>query len=201
MSREMPMIVSHYTRNTGYEREVLKLSASLARWGLASDITVIDSLGSWRANSNYCSVIVQQALARYPGRDVLRVDADAVFQRYPDLFRHEDFTADVAAHVHDFRWHPRELLGGTLFFRNTPAVRVIVDSWVVMCMKLRPQERNGDLLQELLHAFKNQITFAELPAAYCKIFDLMREVPDPVIEHFQASRRFKRLVNAQGGRI
>jgi hypothetical protein len=192
--------------DTGYEQEIVKLKNSLFVLGLQSFIEAIPSRGSWRANSNYVAQNVLSALLQYPDRDVLRVDADAVFQRYPDLFLTEGFDADVAAHVHDFRWHHQELLGGTLFFKNTLEVRRLVNDWVDWCLVSRPSERPGDLLQELLRCeiapdyHKYRVKFAELPDTYCKIFDIMRDVRDPVIEHFQASRRFRKQVDRKGKR-
>jgi hypothetical protein len=189
-----PLIVSHYTRNTGYEKEIQNLISSLKTLELPYSITAIDSLGTWRANSNYCAENVQVALRDNPERDILRVDADAVFYHQPRIP-----PCDIAAHIHDFRWHENELLGGTLFFKNNERVRTLVDAWVVLACDLRKTERNGDLLQELIS--KNPcINFYDLPAEYCKIFDKMPEVTDPIIEHFQASRRFKREVNRNGQR-
>jgi hypothetical protein len=201
MSREMPIVVSHYTKNTGYEKEVENLIASLEQWKLRYDIEAIDSLGSWRLNSNYCSENVLRMMMRYPHNDILRVDADARFQRFPSLFMTDAFSdeVDVAAHVHTFKWHENELLGGTLFFRNTHPVRFLVCEWVELCMKLRRGDRPGDLLQEMLEGkFKDKVRFGELPAQYCQIFDIMKDFPNPVIEHFQASRRFKKKVNVLG---
>ena len=204
MNNEMPIVVSHYTIGTGYEKEVENLIASLDKWKLRYDIEAIESLGqengiqAWRRNSNYCSVLVQKMLRRYPNCDILRVDADAVFMQYPDIFIRDDFNADIAAHVHDFRWHRQELLGGTIFFRNTPTVQWLVGYWALLCMVERPRERNGDLLQEIIDSKKFNLTFAELPDTYCQIFDIMKNVKDPVITHFQASRRYKRQVNVEG---
>lgn len=196
---DLPIVISHYTVNTGYEDEVKNLIRSLERLGLEHDITPVVSLGSWRKNSNYCSVVVLEALHKHAGRNVLRVDADAVFHRVPKLLTQDDFNADVAAHVHDFKWHHDELLGGTIFFRNTPAVLRLVDCWAVECMVTKPELRNPDLLQCLLKSGQHaDVKFVELPDTYCKIFDIMRNVPDPVIEHFQASRRFKAKVNEVG---
>lgn len=191
----MPLIISHYTINTGYAKEVRKLTRSLDDLGLRYWVEGIESLGSWRFNSNYCSVQVQRALAQYPDDDILRVDADAVFMQRPVLFEEETFLADVAAHVHNFRWHENELLGGTLFFRNREPVRQLVDQWAHTCMETHPTHRNGDLLQQLLLETSLPIYFQTLPDTYCKIFDLMREVRHPVIIHNQASRKLKREIN------
>lgn len=197
---ELPLVVSHYTVDTGYEAEVRNLITSLETLDLDYYVEPMKSLGTWRANSNYCSKLVMNALNDNPGRNVLRVDADAVFKQAPTLLAEDAFTADVAAHVHDFPWHQRELLGGTIFFRNTPEVRRLVCEWVRCSTVTQSRLRNPDLLQVLLKSDKYAVQFAELPDTYCKIFDLMADVRDPVIEHYQASRRFKSQVNHAGVR-
>lgn len=196
---KLPIVMSHYTVGTGYETEVRNLVASLERLDLDYVVLPIESLGTWRKNSNYCSVAVLTTLQKFPNRNVLRVDADAVFHRVPKLLAQDDFVVDVAAHVHDFKWHRNELLGGTIFFRNTPAVLRLVDCWATECMVTKPSLRNPDLLQALLRSGQHpNVKFGELPDTYCKIFDIMRNVQDSVIEHFQASRRFKDAVNQLG---
>jgi len=206
MHNKMPIVVSHYTRNTGYEQEVKNLIASLDKFGLQYDIEAIDSLGeqngvkAWRRNSNYCSQLVQKMLKRYPERDILRVDADAVFRQSPDLFLQDDFDADIAAHIANFHWHPNELLGGTIFFRNTPSVSWLVENWAWECMVNRPKQRNPDILKDIINKDTFNVKFVELPPTYCKIFDIMKHVKDPVIEHFQASRRFRRQINIEGAK-
>lgn len=190
----IPVIISHYTLNTPYEQEVQRLRKSLEKLGLENWLLGIPSLGSWRWNSNYCAHQIKDALAKFSDRNILRVDADAVFHSRPVLLESDDFKADVAAHIHDFRWHKNELLGGTLFFRNNERVRTLVDTWTRMCCETRREYRNGDLLQLLLKEH-TEIQFSSLPATYCKIFDLMHDVRRPVIEHFQASRRFKKIIN------
>lgn len=192
----MPIVVSHYTVNTGYEKEVENLRRSLQLHNLDYRIRSIPSLGTWRANSNYCARLVADALDDFPGRDILRVDADAVFNKMPSLFVSGQFDADVAAHVHTWRGNRIEMLGGTIFFRNTKAVRDLAEIWASLCTTgKRSCERNGDLLYELVQASK--LKFVSLPPEYCKIFDLMKDVPNSVIEHFQASRRYKGQINGR----
>jgi len=198
----MPIIVSHYTVGTGYEQEVCNLRESLLALGLDHDIEPVASLGSWRANSNYCAAQVRKMLDKWSPRPVLRVDADAVFRSRPDIFVSPGFDGvDVAACIWDnSRLRPAgELLGGTLYFANSPAARRLVAEWVAECTR-KPTQRNGDLLQDILGRHKDDIVFRRLPLAYCKIFDRMPGDIVPVIEHFQASRRLKRQVNAGGGR-
>jgi hypothetical protein len=44
-----------------------------------------------------------------------------------------------------------------------------------------------------------KLRVGQLPAEYVKIYDLMRPVRNPVIEHYQASRRYKQKI--QKGKI
>ena len=195
MANKMPIVVSHYTRATGYEQEIEHLKETLENLKLDYEFEVINTLGSWRANSNYCAKQVQCALINHPNRNILRVDADARFNSRPILFEDPSFDADIAACIYDFSYRPNELLGGTMFFRNVDRVKHLVDLWVQFaCNSCRRQERNGDLLQEIL-LLNSHIRFTSLPPEYCKIFDKMEDCGPAVIEHFQASRRFKRTVN------
>jgi hypothetical protein len=209
----MPVFVSHYTVHTPYEEIVLKLVETLKRWKLDYDLEGIKSLGTWRANSNYCAWQVQKALQKFDPRPVLRLDADAQVQQFPELFVSEKFNskADVAGCFFDKSRlvSSGEFLGGTIYFGNTERSKALVDAWVELCTN-RPKHRNGDLLFELIQhepaddddALLQNIrglVFVKLPLTYCKIFDFktMGDEP-PVIEHFQASRRNKRKINMMG---
>lgn len=199
--RRMPLVVSHYTVNTGYEQEVQKLIGTLKKFNLDYYIEPIESLGSWRYNSNYCSRNVQKAMARYPDRDILRVDADARFERYPKLFEQPEWECvDVGYVRYSFRWCRKELLGGTLYFANRLHVRWLVDEWTKLCTVESPHKKNPVLLDHLLKdCFYDKIRVREMPPQYCKIFDHMGNIPKGVIVHYQASRRYKREVNRMGG--
>lgn len=190
-----PLIVSHYTVNTGYQAEVQNLINSLNTFKLNYAITATANLGSWRANSNFVASNVLRALEDNPGRDILRVDADAVFFERPTVFEQDGFDADIAAVVHSFRWRQNELMGGTLYFRNCPEVIEFVRQWERTIRKDKPLSRPGDAIQHLLAINEFQLKFVKLPPSYCKIFDHMKDVEGDVIVHYQASRRFKQAIN------
>lgn len=195
----MPLFISHYTINTPYETVVRKLRKSLERFGLDYEIEGIKSFGNWRANSNHCAWQVQKMMVKYPNRSILRLDADAVVQRMPVLFVESGFDPDIAAVVwKQSKLRPKgELLGGTLYFANNKKSKAIVDEWVEACAS-NPRGRNSDHLQKIVEREKERIKFYDMPLAYCKIFDSMSaQVPEPVIEHFQASRKFKKTINMQ----
>jgi hypothetical protein len=199
--KKLPIIISHFTKNTPYEKEVVNLHKSLVKFNLEHHIQAINSLGSWRANSNWCITQIKNMLEKYPTRDILRVDCDAVIQKYPSLFTSRKFKADVAAVIwENSKMCPGgELLGGTMFFANNKGTRELVNAWALQNKKT-PLKRNGDMLFDLLkNQYKDIVQFEKLPLSYCCIFDLMKkEVGEPVIEHFQASRRFKSTVNKKG---
>lgn len=214
---EMPIFISHYTKNSPYAEEVKNLILSLQKQNLEYDIEAINTLGSWRANSNYCIQQIQKMLKKHYPKPVLRLDADAIVQRYPSLFTDKNFNPDIAAVVwYTFRKRG-ELLGGTMYFANNRRTHDIVDQWE-QCNIETPLKRNSDLLEKVLqqtnptffdegnkptwpkdkNIFKGSITFEKLPLSYCAIFDHMKhQCPHPVIEHFQASRRFKKIMNEQ----
>lgn len=207
----MPIFVAHYTVDTPYEELVCRLKHSLKKFNLPYYIEPIKSLGSWRLNSNYSAWLVQKCLKMFPNRPILKTDADAVVQNYPYIFEDKDFNPDVAACIW-YRFRKRgELLGGTLYFANNEKSNKIVDDWVGLCNKY-PTKRNPDLLEQVLWKSPNksdrkwaegrsefvlpeQILFKNLPLEYCKIFDLMQDqVPEPIIEHFQASRKYRKTI-------
>lgn len=187
-------IVSYYTRNTSYELEAKKLMESLEKLGLPYEIEAIDSLGSWQKNTHYKAIFIRKMMEKHD-EDVVFLDADCVVRRYPDLFDEinaHEYEAGLAVHY----YKGKQLASGTMFFANCPGVQALVDSWI------EENEKNPDVLeqknlQNVLESGweKTLLSILRLPPEYCKIFDLMADIKDPVIEHFQASRRLKEEVN------
>ncbi len=195
--RQMPVVITHYTLDTGYVSEVQNLIRSLMSLGLEFDVEPIKSLGSWRANSNYSVWLIEKMFEKYPDRSILKTDADAVFRQVPEIFAQDDFDYDFACVWHSFRYKRNELLGGTLYFANTEPAKELVRLWKKKC-KAAPRQRNPELLDAAVKEMGDELKTRNLPPRYCKIFDTMRRIKNPVIEHFQASRRFKRIIDAEG---
>lgn len=195
---KMPVFISHYTINTPYQDIIEKLRVSLDTWDLDYEFTGIESLGSWRYNSNYCATQVDDMLKKFQPRPILRLDADAIVQRYPEKFIDANFNADVAGCIFENSRLVRtgEFLGGTIYFGNTEKSRKLASDWVVAC-DIRKDYRNGDLLYALIKKTKG-LNFVKLPLSYCKIFDFKNMGNSPaVIEHFQASRTCKKIINTK----
>ena len=130
-------------------------------------------------------------LNKFPDKNIIWIDCDAELKRYPALF--DELDCDVAAH--EFRrglYQPRhkdtppELLSGTLFLRNNEKVREIVKKWIQECSE-NPRVWDQKSLAKVLHG-----EYTRLPAAYCCIDKIMRKVQNPVILHYQASRRVRK---------
>ena len=189
---EHPLLISYYTKGTGYEKEVIRLIRSAYRWGIEHDIEGIPSLGSWQQNTQFKAKFIKQKMEKHPDRNLLFVDADGCFCARPALLDNME-DVDIAVHYRKRGERPEggeELLSGTLFLRNTEGARRLVDLWIK-----RNSERPGDWDQRTLEVVVEQnqgIKVGRLPAEYCCIYDKMaKDVPEPVIEHFQASRRLR----------
>jgi len=199
---EWPMIISFYTRNTGYEKEIKNLIGSLKRFNLEHKIYKYSPKGTWRNNLNYKSLTILRALEEFPEKDIVFIDADAIVRKYPLLFtelsKKKDY--DIAAHFFDY--DPRsgildELLSGTLWIQNSKKGRKLIEEWHGIaldnssiihqrCLKIAIQKLNED---------KTEIEVYRLPFEYTCIFDYEKgRKLDPVIEHFQASRYLRREV-------
>ena len=183
--------VTFYTTGTGYEKEVRDLINSAHALEVPLEVYAYPPKGSWRENLNYKSECVLRAFEDFAGADIVFVDADAEFRAYPALFDwlSDEGKHDIAAHYlrHSNGWE--ELLSGTVWFKN-PNARSLVRKWDEMGRR-NPGLRHQQCLGRAIAAEKPAIY--RLPFEYVCIFDHpQRRGKVPVIEHFQASRRYRR---------
>lgn len=171
-----------------YAAEAAQLRASLERTGTPYFQKHYPSRGYWEANTRIKPEFLFDCLRRFPGRDIVYLDADCVVRARLALFF--AFTGDVgvfSAPADAGLSH--RYLTGTLYLRNTPAVRAFVQDWI--------HAQDGMVLGVDQDSFTTAIDkhphlkIGPLPESYVKIFD--RGTQAPVIEHFQASRRRVKL--------
>jgi len=178
------VVCAFYTPN--YLEKVLNLKASLDALGLNYHLRCVPRKGSWEANTRLKPVFVAESLARFPEHDVLYLDADAVVKKHPVFF--DTVETDVAMLftpvVRDHK-HLLSIAAGTLYIRNTPGGRRFAENWRDQEKRAHALSLDEDLIYMAFPSFEG-ITFTALPRTYSKIFD--SDGPDPVIEHFQASR-------------
>lgn len=200
---EFPVIVSFYTKNTPYEKEVENLIASCKRFGLETSIDGVDSFGSWELNCAFKPFFLHQKLQEL-NKKLLWVDADAVFVRKPALL--EEFSADFAVRINEDLDddHPSKVMSGTIFVNATPRAQELLRRWAEACVKeLMREDRTEEFweqtaLRDILLSKDLKADVRSLPLSYVKIpghpLD-EHNILEPIIEHHQASRRFKRIVN------
>jgi hypothetical protein len=195
------MIVGYYTVNTPYEEEAQNLLESLNKLGINHDISGVKTLGNWQANTRFKAGFMLDMLIKHPKYRLLYVDCDAVVHSMPNLFK--NYNCDIAVRWQDFRWRKNECLSGTIYMENNERTKRICELWRDINVNegnssSRMEQWNLDTVITQMKTEDPKFTVKNLPAEYTFIFDSMKAMyPNaiPVIEHFQASRRFKGDVN------
>lgn len=175
----------------GYAAEADKLRESLERTQTPYFFKHFTSRGYWEANTRIKPEFLLDCLRRFPGRDIVYLDADSVVRSPLKLFF--DFDADVGVFIAPAdAGMTHRYLTGTLYLRNTLAVQAFVEDWI--------RAQDGMVLGVDQDSFTaaierhSDLRIGALPESYVKIFD--RGAETPVIEHFQASRRRVKLQRA-----
>ncbi len=181
------IMIAFYTFDTPYEKECELLVESCKKHGVPIETQGYPSTGSWVRNAALKSIFVSAMMERHPkDARLVYIDVDARVRSYPELF--DTLDCDIAVHYR----RGRELLSGTLFFKNTEAAHNLVKAWINH-QRQNPTVWDQRTLQAVLKA-RPLVTVGTLPATYCQIFDSMRGAGKPVIEHMQASRRYKHKI-------
>jgi hypothetical protein len=147
----------------------------------------MENRGTWARNCSAKSEYIARLMDEYPERPIVWIDSDGRVRQYPELF--DELDCDFAFH----RKGGVELLSGTLYIGPTDEARAFIGEWVKEC-KANP-ERFDQRSLDIVVQRSTGVRFELLPATYCQIFDSMRHVGTPVIEHMQASRRLRQVIN------
>lgn len=199
---EFPTVVSFYTKNTPYESEVTRLVNSCKNYDISFEIEGVDSFGSWELNCAFKPFFILKKLAELK-KPLLWIDADGAFVGMPRWV--EAFNGDFSVRVHPDlpNDHPSKVISSTIFVRPSEAGIGLVRLWAKICEKqlLDPNEMeefwDQIALRDALFSSNNKAIVHPMPVAFAKIYDHphdLLEVANPIIEHYQASRRFKNLV-------
>lgn len=201
--KSFPTVVSYYTLQTPYESEIENLLSSCKKYGIKTSVDGIDPFGTWELNCAYKPFFLLKKLQEVKG-PLLWVDADGRFMQSPNWI--EAFEADFSVRIHEnLPWnHPSKVISSTIFVNPTkPAIRLL-KFWAFTCQRYltNPKRRlefwDQIALRDALYCTCTNATISSLPLSYAKIFDHpddCKKIDLPVIEHYQASRRFKKLVD------
>jgi hypothetical protein len=183
-----PLIISFYTRDTIYEKEVEDLKTSCQALGVQTFIEGIRDQGSWQKNCCHKPLFILQCLERFQ-RPLLWVDADAILLRNPRLACTD---ADVGFYFNDFT---RKIArSGTIYTAPTEGACQFLKAWHCSCEATyarMPELPFGDQGQipDVLTRLDSTLKIARLPLEYIHIFDRDNILLEKtVILHTQASR-------------
>ena len=182
---DYPIFVNFYTGDNGYRKYSDKLIKSLKKFNLPYYIIEINSnKHKWTLICQQKPFILLEVMNKYPNKNVVWVDADAIIEKEPELFKN----INKSFGVHYIGGH--EFASGTLFFKNNNISRNIINDWI------KDNEKNSNAWDQIIlgkiinkkykkHEYK-------LPKEYCSIFDKSGyKNIDRVISHWQASRELK----------
>jgi hypothetical protein len=188
--KRRPIFVSFFTAN-GYQNVVKDLKDDMIRHSLRCDIELVQGRGAWVKNTQIKPEFLKRMLDKYPGNPIVWVDADARIREYPKLF--DNFKADIGIHYRSKSRrgvYAKELLSGTIYLANNRKTRQLLDMWIAENLKC-PTAWDQRTLSSVIKGWDGVVQ--EIPPTYCQIFDTMKgEGGEPVIEHFQASRKLRR---------
>jgi len=184
------IVVGYYTRGTLYEASAQVLIRSLERHHVPHYIEGIENLGTWYKNTAYKPTFLLRMLDKFPDLNIVYVDADAEFLKFPELFDNWSTLTYVKIGVYVFdrscykhSVQGTEVLSGTIFLSNCEEVKDTVRRWEKQ-QALNPKVWDQRNLEKVLGN-----DFTTMPGEYCKIFDRMQRIKDPVIVHYQHSRK------------
>ena len=190
--------VGYYTLNTSYAIEAAKLKASLEELNLDHDIVGVKNLGNWESNTKMKPKVIRNMLDKYPNHSIVYVDSDAIVRSKPELFY--NIEEDIGVRYQDFYYRDKpECLSGTIYFANNERSKELCDLWISKCgstnIKVLAEQ---SVLPIAIEEMKNKgLSVMNIPPEYTFIFDTMKKIypnSNPVIEHFQASRKNRKKV-------
>jgi len=187
------VVIAFYTFETPYEDEAEKFKKNVESFGLTVKLQGYPNTGSWVRNAGIKPVFILAMMDQLDTEYLLYLDVDARIRQYPKLF--DSFEGDLGVHYR----RGTELLSGTIMIRNCPHVHKLIKLWVDLQTKM-PDKWDQRILQQLLAIKKKSYNIVDLPPAYTQIYDSMKHYGSPVIEHLQASRRYKNVVSVLHGK-
>lgn len=187
------LVIAYYTPGNQYEPLSENLKESCNNLQIPLFLKPTQDLGSWEKNTHYKANFIYECLNSYT-QNLVYVDVDAVFRKYPIIF--DSLDCDIAYRTENFKWRRNEALSGTIFLNNNEKVKTLVKNWISInnslpAIRRIPTTWEQANMQKAVQA-NPLIKYYNLPPEYTYIFDHTRRMyPDaePIIEHFQASRK------------
>jgi len=190
--------ISFYTGH--YEWDAEQLKKSMNKLGIRNyDVEYRDRVGNWEANTQMKAPFILEKLKENDA--VVWTDADSRIRQIPTFFDTIDTDIGVFYLTKEqadgfvppdnsiIKGADRYLQSGTMYFKNNRKVIKLLKRWIELNDKDN-QQWDQWTLQVAID--ESDVTVTQLPSEYIWMENV--SVGRPVIEHTQASRRFKRII-------
>ena len=206
------IVVAFYTLNNMYEEEVKGLIESCEKFNIRIVTRGYESRGRWARNCAIKPEFLLDMLEEH-NEDVLYLDADARIRKPPVLFMNE-FNHDIGIHIMNYHKgsNTREgglgpislggkaitcgkVLSGTIYLKNNERVKNMVRRWIKDQI-LHPHKWDQKTLKHILSTECGDLNLdiCNIPPNYTHMIGpAMANFGDPIIEHMQVSKIFKKL--------
>ncbi len=182
----MVKIISFYTKNTIYEKEIEDLSLSCKSLKVDHYIEAREDLGSWEKNCCQKPLFILECLEKF-NCPLLWIDADGILLKPPN---HQFEDCDLGLYFNNIR--TKHARNGTIYISPTKATKEFMQLWydTMQKMNARPRKKltpDQPVMISLIR--KVPLKISHLPLEYTQVFD-RDQIPleKTVILHFQASR-------------
>lgn len=190
------VVCAYFTES--YFEEISSLHQSLIALNINHFLFLHEDLGYWEKNTRAKPAFILMCMERFKDYAIAYTDADSVFRQEPKVFSQitEDIGAFRAPDGADYFTH--DYLTSSLFFNNNRMTRELIQIWMdnQNAGAMQVDQDSFDIaMQTMLDRDQNKrISVYHLPFSYVKVFD-QQQGTEPVIEHFQASRKRVKLRN------
>jgi len=192
--------ISFYTGH--YQWDAQELIKSMVKLGINNyDVEYRDQIGNWEANTQMKAPFILGKLKENDA--VVWTDADSRIRQVPSffntittdvalLFMPKEFASSFILPEHSILQNVDSYLqSGTMYFKNNDKVIKLLERWIELNSQ-DPRQWDQWTLQVALQ--ESDVTITHLPPQYVYINGDISQLYTgmrPVIEHTQASRRFK----------
>ena len=174
-----------------YRSHALNLKQSLDEFNLNYYFKEVEDAGYWEANTRIKPHFILECLKKFPNKNILYLDADALVKKPLDYFNTID--ADVAFYkTKGLPGMSHDYLASTMFFSNTANTMALVEQWITEQVDGKQTQVDQDSLDVAMEKLGDTLTVEALNPGYIKIFDKDYD-GDIYIEQYQASRGHTKL--------
>ncbi len=200
----MYKIISYFT-STYKETWESYLKPSLEKFNLNYYVEESKEEKDWKTNTDYKSLFIKKCLNKFK-ENLIFTDVDSIINAPPVLFGQIPPEYDIG--IHYFSWEPHYgrknpaglvVLSGTIYIKYGPKTLALLDKWIELTPKYAWEQK---ALQEAIRRLP-ELKIYKLPREYCYISNQPSGEPpvipveNPIVEHFQASRKLKHLLRSK----